>query len=658
MKNLNINQSEITEYWEQEVCGTRGILNKQLTLDSHKKITAHRYKVEPHLREFVKFQNISSDSKILEVGVGAGTDFIELCKQGGQVYGIDATQSSIDIVNQRLKFENIKNYNLKKCDAIKLNYSENFFDYIYSYGVIHHAEKTLKILSEFKRVIKPGGKIKLMVYSDFSLVGLMLYIYKGIFKFNFFTSQKELIAKYLESPGTKAYSKREIFKILESFGFTNIKIKKQIGNGDMLLFPPSHKFNNNQFFKFISKIYPRFLVKKLNFLGLFYLIEFDNPLVNKINKKTITIFSNYFKPGIFGGGPIRSLEGIINKLQSKYNFKVICSSHDAFRNNDYTNVLINLWNKFDEYDCYYCQDKNYNFQFIKKIIKSSDNKIFYFNSLFNFKFTLLPIIIIKLFAKESKIIISPSGELNENAIKIKKLKKIIYLFFFKLIFRNINWHITNHYEVSNFRKYFKSKNLFIAPKLNKLIPIKDKKVKKNADELNVVFISRITEIKNIEYAIDIISKMDKKITFKIYGPIETKQYFKKVMDKINKIKTQNVSYEGEVSNEKANKIFQENHLFLFPTKNENYGHVIFESIYNLCPVLISKNTPWSALEHNYFGYDLDLDNKTLFIEKINYFFKMNQESYDDYISKMSKSLNNFHNNNKISVLDKYIDMFG
>ena len=100
------------------------------------------------------------------------------------------------------------------------------------------------------------------------------------------------------------------------------------------------------------------------------------------------------------------------------------------------------------------------------------------------------------------------------------------------------------------------------------------------------------------------------------------------------------------------------HIMICTGGDENYGHVIFESIYNLCPVLISKNTPWSALEHNYFGYDLDLDNKILFIEKINYFLKMNQESYDDYISKMSKSLNNFHNNNKISVLDKYIDMFG
>ena len=42
MKNLSTNQSEITEYWEQEVCGTRGIINNELTLDSHKKITEHR----------------------------------------------------------------------------------------------------------------------------------------------------------------------------------------------------------------------------------------------------------------------------------------------------------------------------------------------------------------------------------------------------------------------------------------------------------------------------------------------------------------------------------------------------------------------------------------------------------------------------------------
>ncbi len=278
MINKSYNQKKITEYWEEEVCGTRGILENNISLETHIEISNYRYKVEPYLKKFVKFKGIKKNSKILEIGIGAGSDFIELCKQGGRVYGIDATSASIDIVRKRLKFEKFDNYEIKLNNAKELDFESNFFNYVYSYGVIHHAEETLTILSEIKRVSKPGAVIKIMVYSNFNMVGIILYLYKAITRLKFFTSQEDLIYDNLESPGTKSYSVKEISKVLKSFGFKNISVKKQIGNGDLLNFPPSNKYNKNIFFKIFTYLYPRFLIKKLNFLGLLLLIEFEKPL--------------------------------------------------------------------------------------------------------------------------------------------------------------------------------------------------------------------------------------------------------------------------------------------------------------------------------------------------------------------------------------------
>ncbi len=379
--------------------------------------------------------------------------------------------------------------------------------------------------------------------------------------------------------------------------------------------------------------------------------------MNNNNKKSILIFSNYYKPGIYGGGPIRSLEGMIGALNSHLDFKIITSSHDAFRKKNYENIIINSWNNIDKSKVFYSEDKKFNFKLIKNLIIEDDVDILYFNSFFNFKFTFVPLMIIKFIKNRYTIIISPSGELNKNSLNIKKIKKTIYIFLFKFFFKNIVWHSSNSLEKKYIKKYFPKDKIFTVPKLNILKPIKQKKVKKSINELKIVFISRLTIIKNLEYALDILSKINGAISFKIYGPIESQSYFNKINSKIKKLQNKiDITYEGELNNSNVHEILKKNHIFLLPTQNENYGHIILESIYNLCPVIISKNTPWQNLEEKNLGFDLELKNKDNFIKKISFFLNMNQSDYQKYINKMSDSVIDHYNINK-SIYKKYIDMF-
>jgi glycosyltransferase involved in cell wall biosynthesis len=43
-------------------------------------------------------------------------------------------------------------------------------------------------------------------------------------------------------------------------------------------------------------------------------------------------------------------------------------------------------------------------------------------------------------------------------------------------------------------------------------------------------------------------------------------------------------------------------LFFLPTRGENFGHVISESLQAGCPVLISDQTPWQGLEEKKAGW--------------------------------------------------------
>ncbi|WP_301357602.1 glycosyltransferase, partial [Enterococcus spodopteracolus] len=67
-------------------------------------------------------------------------------------------------------------------------------------------------------------------------------------------------------------------------------------------------------------------------------------------------------------------------------------------------------------------------------------------------------------------------------------------------------------------------------------------------------------------------------------------------------------YKGNVRHEMVGAIFSQYDAFLFPTKSENYGHVISESLLNDCPVIISDKTPWNDIENGEEGYVCSLDN--------------------------------------------------
>ena len=53
-------------------------------------------------------------------------------------------------------------------------------------------------------------------------------------------------------------------------------------------------------------------------------------------------------------------------------------------------------------------------------------------------------------------------------------------------------------------------------------------------------------------------------------------------------------------------------VFFFPTKGENYGHVIAEALCAGLPILIANTTPWRDLDEIGIGWDLPLDNAEAF----------------------------------------------
>ena len=77
-----------------------------------------------------------------------------------------------------------------------------------------------------------------------------------------------------------------------------------------------------------------------------------------------------------------------------------------------------------------------------------------------------------------------------------------------------------------------------------------------------------------------------------------------------------VRYHGSVEHKRVWEVFRSHDLFLFPTRGENFGHVILESMWAGTPVLLSDTTPWRHLEGIGVGWDLSLENYEGFVAAI------------------------------------------
>ena len=135
--------------------------------------------------ELIDFDNLKN-LDVLEIGVGNGSHAQLLATHSKSFTGIDLTEYGVNSTSKRLVLFNIS-AKVVQMDAEKLNFPDNSFDFVWSWGVIHHSSNTKEILREIARVLRPGGRVMTMVYHrgwwNYYVIGLLRALLSGnIFK--------------------------------------------------------------------------------------------------------------------------------------------------------------------------------------------------------------------------------------------------------------------------------------------------------------------------------------------------------------------------------------------------------------------------------------------------------------------------------------------
>lgn len=336
----------------------------------------------------------------------------------------------------------------------------------------------------------------------------------------------------------------------------------------------------------------------------------------------ILCFSGYYLPSYKAGGPVKTIFNMVEQLP-EFEFSIVTRDRDLGDVNCFENAMIDQWQRVGNADVFYVSDNRQSLSIISEIVNVSDFNVLYLNSYFDFKFSIKPLLAVKIkLIKQCPIVLAPRGEFSKGALAIKPFKKKLYIKISSLLglYKKVIWQASSEYEKQDIIDALSVNpdSIFVAKDLPaKRTDVSTISSTSCSDNLRIVFLSRISPKKNLDFALRILASVKSKVIFDIYGPTEDQEYWDVCADLIKNLSDNiTVSYCGSIKPEQVKEIFSNYDLFFFPTRGENYGHVIAESLSVGTPVLISDQTPWQKLSDDELGWDLPLDSKELFVEKI------------------------------------------
>lgn len=366
--------------------------------------------------------------------------------------------------------------------------------------------------------------------------------------------------------------------------------------------------------------------------------------------KKILILTGRYLPGFKDGGPVRSIVNLVECFGDQYEIRIMCTDRDHGDTESYPDIAVYDWNDVRGAKVFYVPPKGFSLSLIKRL--SDEVDVVYCCGPYN-DYAIHAMLLNRFKMIHCPFVVAPMGSFSPEAYAIKGGKKKLFMAVMKFfgLFKNICWSVTSQREDEELKAVLgKNIKTIVAEDLPRkgTIPHNHAKEEKS---LKVIFLSRISPKKNLIKAIEALKnvKSDLNITFDIYGNKEDVEYFDTCMEEIKKL-PDNVKweYKGLADSDAVPQIWAEYDVFLFPTKGENYGHVIAEALSGGCIPVISDQTPWLDFGENKCGYVILLEDTKKFTEAINELASMNSEEIkavsDNAISYIKKhneeSINN------------------
>ena len=338
--------------------------------------------------------------------------------------------------------------------------------------------------------------------------------------------------------------------------------------------------------------------------------------------KKILILMGRYLPGHKDGGPLRTILNLTDLLGDEYKFYIVCLDRDHGDIKPYENVNYNAWNVVGKANVRYVKPGGFSVFLLRELSEEAD--LIYSCGFFD-DYGYKTLFLNRLNMLHAKpVVVASMGIFSEGALSQKTLKKRLFIECCKVLglFRNMKWSVTSEAELRDVKMNIGEDAECIIAEDPPRTTVPGRRLGWDRECLDIVFLSRISPMKNLIGAVKCLRNLQINVQFTIYGPKEDREYWGYCQKELDKLPS-NIcwSYEGDVLSEEVQQILQRHDFFLFPTKGENYGHVIFEALSVGCIPIISDRTPWGIIAERKAGYTLhlteDMREFTRVLENIN-----------------------------------------
>lgn len=218
-----VTTASVRRYWDEHPLCASQIPYEVGTKNWFEYYDKLREDIEPldfsyELHEYRDFRG----KKVLDVGCGNGYVLSKYAGEGADVTGIDLTPTAVNICRQRFALLGLRG-DFQVADAQDLLFANDTFDCVCSMGVLHHVPDTEKAVAEIWRVLKPGGRLIVMMYHRNSVQYQLKYRLVSLVKRR---SMQELVNEFdgVGNPKGDVYSKRQLRQLLGAFDDVEMRV--------------------------------------------------------------------------------------------------------------------------------------------------------------------------------------------------------------------------------------------------------------------------------------------------------------------------------------------------------------------------------------------------------------------------------------------------
>lgn len=347
----------------------------------------------------------------------------------------------------------------------------------------------------------------------------------------------------------------------------------------------------------------------------------------------VLILLNYYLPGYKAGGPVRTIQNLVEYLHRNIDFWIVTRDRDVGDSHAYPDVVVDAWNNNGKARVYYGSSQVFNLSSIRRHVTEVAPDIVYLNSFFS-GVTVRFLLLRKLgLIPRIPVILASRGELGHGALQLKTFKKRTYMLIAAAtkLYSGVTWQATSQDEIGDIRRFERNATVHLAPNLPSRRTDSTSQVvsrPKQPGHARFIFLSRISPKKNLPFALELLRNVEGNIELDIVGPARA-AYWDQCRQLIQNMPAHvKINYTGSLPHDQVPEALGRAHFFFLPTLHENFGHAIFEALSAGLPIIVSDQTPWQELTVKGIGWDLPLNSRELWQKVLQECVDMPAARYD------------------------------